>query len=177
MTVTASAIALGSNVGDSLATLRAAISALEAHAQVTVTVASSVYLTKPLGPPQPDIFNACILLKTTLTAPELLSLLLAIETTFGRVRSQHWGPRTLDLDLLLFGQQVLSTPTLQLPHPRMWQRGFVLVPLAEIAPNWHNPISGQTIAEISAVVGDAGVERLRDAPPLLSRIAGRSVVG
>ncbi|MEM6835218.1 MAG: 2-amino-4-hydroxy-6-hydroxymethyldihydropteridine diphosphokinase [Cyanobacteria bacterium P01_C01_bin.120] len=176
MTATASAIALGSNLGDSLATLRAAVSALEAHSQVVVTAVSSVYLTAPLGPPQPDIFNACVLLETTLTAPELLNLLLAIEATFGRVRSQHWGPRTLDLDLLLFGQQILSTAKLQLPHPRMWERGFVLVPLAEIAPDWRNPLSGQTVAEISAVVDHAGVKRLPDVSLLFSHTPKGSVV-
>ncbi len=162
-----SAIALGSNLGDSLTILQGAIAALTQPPHITVTTCSSIYTTAPVGPPQPDYYNACALLKTNLAPEALLRTLLQIEMTFGRVRRQRWGPRLLDLDLLLFGNVVMTTPTLQLPHPRMHERPFVLVPLAEIAAHWVDPISGKAIAQLAAGVSHEGVKRLATAPPLL----------
>ncbi len=89
--------------------------------------------------------------------PELLTALLAIESQFGRVRRQRWEPRLLDLDLLLYDDLILDTPTLQLPHPRMHERAFVLVPLAEIAPTWQEPVSGNLIAQLVQTVDCSGV--------------------
>ncbi|MEM8604621.1 MAG: 2-amino-4-hydroxy-6-hydroxymethyldihydropteridine diphosphokinase, partial [Cyanobacteria bacterium P01_H01_bin.121] len=113
------AIALGSNLGDSLAIFQGAVDQLSQHRDIIVVACSSLYQTAPVGPPQPDYLNACVLLETALAPEQLLRTLLQIEATFGRVRRERWGPRLLDLDLLLFGSLVLTLPTLQIPHPRM----------------------------------------------------------
>ncbi|MGF1461437.1 MAG: 2-amino-4-hydroxy-6-hydroxymethyldihydropteridine diphosphokinase [Leptolyngbyaceae cyanobacterium] len=161
-----SAIALGSNLGDSLGILQGAIAELEQHHAITLVRCSRLYRTSPVGPPQPDYLNACAVLQSGLPPDQLLELLLAIEVNFGRVRQERWGPRRLDLDLLLFGQQVIATPTLQVPHPRMWERAFVLVPLAEIASDWSDPISGRTVADFRAAIADQEVVPLVDVPLL-----------
>lgn len=151
---------MGSNLGDSLAILQGAAKALNQHPHIRVMSCSSVYRTAPVGPPQPDYRNACVLLETNLAPEELLRTLLQTEAQFGRERRERWGPRLLDLDLLLFGDVVMTTPTLQLPHPRMHERAFVLVPLTEIAGHWQDPISGKAIADIAAGVSHGGVERI-----------------
>ena len=156
------AIALGSNLGDSLAILKGAIKKLNQHPHITVKACSSVYQTAPIGPPQPDYLNVCAVLETDLAPEELLRTLLQIELAFGRVRRERWGPRLLDLDLLLFGNIVLTTPTLQIPHPRMHDRAFVMVPLSEIAGNWQDPISGKAIFQLAQMVTHEGVQRLPD---------------
>jgi 2-amino-4-hydroxy-6-hydroxymethyldihydropteridine diphosphokinase len=155
-----SAIALGSNLGDSRATLDAALQALAQTPGITLKAQSSWYQTAPIGPPQPDYLNGCALLEVRLTAQALLEILLRIEDQFGRTRQERWGARTLDLDLLLFGDVILNTPSLQIPHPRMCERAFVLVPLAEIAPNWIEPVSGKAIATLVQAVDCSGVRRL-----------------
>ena len=147
-----SAIALGSNLGDSLAILEAALETLAQTPGIIVKAKSSWYKTAPVGPPQPDYLNGCALLEVQLTPKELLETLLTIETQFGRTRNSRWGPRTLDLDLLLYNDLILDTATLQLPHPRMRQRAFVLVPLAEIAPVVVDPVSGMAIAQLLQTV-------------------------
>jgi 2-amino-4-hydroxy-6-hydroxymethyldihydropteridine diphosphokinase len=139
------AIGLGSNLGDSRSILVSAIDRLKSHAQIEVIAVSSWYLTAPIGPPQPDYLNGCATIETSLTALELLNILHAIESEFGRVRQEIWGARTLDLDLLLYDDLIIDLPQLQIPHPRMLERAFVLVPLAEIAPNWIEPKSGDSI--------------------------------
>ncbi len=154
------AIALGSNLGDSQSMLTNAIERLRSHPQIALTAVSSWYLTKPVGPPQPDYLNGCATLQTSLTAIDLLATLHAIEAEFGRVRGEHWGARTLDLDLLLYGNEIIDSLTLQVPHPRTIERAFVLMPLAEIAPNWIEPRSGQTIADLCDKLEYVGVERL-----------------
>jgi 2-amino-4-hydroxy-6-hydroxymethyldihydropteridine diphosphokinase len=143
-----SAIALGSNLGNSLAILEAAIKTLDQISNLTIKSRSSWYKTAPVGPPQPDYLNGCAILEVQLTPQELLETLLEVEHEFGRVRQEHWGPRTLDLDILLFGDLILDTPNLQIPHPRMTQRAFVLLPLAEIAPNFIEPVSGIAISQL-----------------------------
>jgi 2-amino-4-hydroxy-6-hydroxymethyldihydropteridine diphosphokinase len=143
-----SAIALGSNLGDSLIILEAAIQTLIETPAIKLLAKSSWYKTKPIGPPQPDYLNGCILLQVDIVADLLLEILLKIENKFGRIRKQKWGARTLDLDILLYGNQVINTPRLQIPHPRMCDRAFVLVPLAEIAPDWVEPVSGFAIKEL-----------------------------
>ncbi len=140
------AIALGSNLGDSQATLTGALEALNSHPDVAVRCRSSAYQTAAVGPPQPDYLNACAVLETRLSAFELLGQMLTTEQQFGRQRRERWGPRTLDLDLLLYDHLVIDQPELQVPHPRMAERAFVLVPLAEIAPDWVEPVSGKAIA-------------------------------
>lgn len=152
-----SAIALGSNLGDSHAILEAAIVILAKTPGITVTSQSSWYRTDPVGPPQPDYLNGCVILAVQLTPHDLLQTLLGIEKQFGRERRERWGPRTLDLDILLFDNLILDTPTLKIPHPRITERAFVLVPLAEIAPDWIEPISGCAIAQLVQRVDCSGV--------------------
>ena len=153
------AIALGSNLGDSLSTLEGALTVLAQTPGITVTARSHWYLTKAVGLPQPNYLNGCALLHVTLTPQALLETLLQTEAKFGRIRRERWGARTLDLDLLLFDDVILDTPTLQIPHPRMAERAFVLVPLAEIAPNWTEPISGNAIATLVQTVDCSEVRR------------------
>lgn len=155
-----SAIALGSNLGDSLTILTDALNSLAHTPDVTLTAKSSWYQTEPVGPPQPDYLNGCALLDVQMTPQELLGTLLKVEAQFGRVREGRNAPRTLDLDLLLFDDLILDTSNLQVPHPRMRERAFVLVPLAEIAPNWIEPVSGKAIAQLVQTVDCSGVSRL-----------------
>ncbi|MDX2232022.1 MAG: 2-amino-4-hydroxy-6-hydroxymethyldihydropteridine diphosphokinase [Leptolyngbyaceae cyanobacterium bins.349] len=152
-----SAIALGSNLGDSWQTLEAAVVRLGEMAG-TVKARSHWYQTAAIGPPQPDYLNGCVLLQTTLPPQTLLETLLAIERQFGRERRERWGARTLDLDLLLFDDLILETPSLQIPHPHLTERAFVLVPLAEIAPDWVEPVSRKAIADLAQTVDCSGVK-------------------
>jgi 2-amino-4-hydroxy-6-hydroxymethyldihydropteridine diphosphokinase len=158
--VTTCAIGLGSNLGDSLAILQQALQVLNALEGVGVKVRSQLYQTAPIGPPQPDYLNCCALLHTRLTPAALLVQLLVVEQHFGRVRQERWGPRLLDLDLLLFGSDVIQTPELVVPHPRMHERAFVLIPLRDIAADWQHPILGQTIAELAEAVDPSGIQRV-----------------
>jgi 2-amino-4-hydroxy-6-hydroxymethyldihydropteridine diphosphokinase len=146
LTDSSCAIALGSNLGDSRSILNNAIDRLKLHPQIKVTAVSRWYQTAPIGPPQPDYLNGCAIVETSLMPVDLLNTLQSIETEFGRVRLEHWGARTLDLDLLLYDDRIIDLPTLQIPHPRMTERAFVLEPLAEIAPHWLEPKSGKSIA-------------------------------
>lgn len=161
------AIALGSNLGDSLTTLEAALEYLAQTPGITLLKASPWYQTSPLGPTQPDYLNGCALLEVTLSPQAVLATLEAIENQFGRVRQQRWGPRTLDLDLLLYSDLVLETADLIIPHPRMAERAFVLVPLADIAPDLTDPCSGLTISQLLDQVDKTGVELFP-----LARISG-----
>lgn len=154
------AIALGSNLGDSFATLEAALTTLADISDIEVIARSPWYQTAPIGPPQPDYLNGCALLRVELSPEALLETLLQIEAQFGRVRQERWGARSLDLDLLLFDDLILDTPTLTVPHPRMHERAFVLVPLADIAPAWIEPVSQKAIAELVQRVDCSGVRRL-----------------
>ncbi|MEM8602538.1 MAG: 2-amino-4-hydroxy-6-hydroxymethyldihydropteridine diphosphokinase [Cyanobacteria bacterium P01_H01_bin.121] len=158
--MTPAAIALGSNLGDSPQIIRAAIEALHTTPGLDVTACSSLYRTAPMGPPQPDYCNACVTLNASLEPQALLHHLLAIEAQFGRVRRERWGPRLLDLDLLFYGQLTLETPALQVPHPRLYERAFVLIPLSEIAADWIDPISGQAIAQLARQIESTGIETL-----------------
>lgn len=154
------AIALGSNLGDSYSILEAALRALSELPGILLQARSHWYRTVAVGPPQPDFLNGCALLRVSLSPQALLEALLETETRFGRVRHQRWGPRTLDLDLLLYDDSILNTPALQLPHPRLHERAFVLVPLVEIVPDWVEPVSGKAIAELIQTVDCTGVRRV-----------------
>lgn len=157
------AIALGSNLGDSLAILEASLRRLNETPGLELLHRSRWYRTAPVGPPQPDYLNGCALFRVDRSPFAVLDLLLQTEREFGRVRRQRWGPRTLDLDLLWFDAIVLDTPTLTLPHPYLRERAFVLVPLTEIAPEWIDPISGKSIDRLLQEVDCSGVEPLKSA--------------
>jgi 2-amino-4-hydroxy-6-hydroxymethyldihydropteridine diphosphokinase len=147
-------ISLGSNVGDREANILAARRGLEARG-FRVTAMSSLYLTEPVdAPPQEWFLNAVAGGETALTPEALLQACLDTERELGRVRDVPRGPRTIDLDLLLYGNEVRDAPGLGLPHPRMHERRFVLVPLAEIAPGARHPILGLTAAEMLRLCPD-----------------------
>jgi 2-amino-4-hydroxy-6-hydroxymethyldihydropteridine diphosphokinase len=133
-------IGVGSNLGDSLARVRAAFESLAGLAGCRLVARSRLYRTRPFGPvPQGDFINAVAGMLTQLSAHELLAGIRGIEAAAGRVRSKRWGPRTLDLDLLVFGDQRIDTAELVVPHPGIAERGFVLAPLADIAPTLQVP--------------------------------------
>lgn len=155
-----SAIALGSNLGDSQLILQGALSTIAATPEISLLACSFWYQTKAIGPPQPDYINGCALLQVNISPQQLLETLLAIETSFGRVRTERWAARSLDLDLLLYDDLIVDTPTLTIPHPRMRERAFVLVPLADIAPQWVDPVSGRAIAELLKDVDCTGVRKI-----------------
>ncbi|HLO86771.1 MAG TPA: 2-amino-4-hydroxy-6-hydroxymethyldihydropteridine diphosphokinase [Nostocaceae cyanobacterium] len=156
------AIALGSNLGDSQATLAASLNTLAQTPGILLEAQSSWYKTKAVGPPQPDYLNACAILQVKMLPQTLLATLLAIEQKFGRTRQEHWGPRTLDLDLLLYDDLILNQPNLQIPHPRMRGRAFVLVPLAEIAPLWVEPVTQRLIQDLLQELDSSDVHLLLD---------------
>ncbi len=153
------AIGLGSNLGDSNQILESALEILAAEPGIQLVARSHWYQTVAVGPPQPDYLNGCALLQVSLSPPALLQVLIRVEAQFGRVRRVRWGPRSLDLDLLWYGQLCLETPTLQIPHPRMRERAFVLVPLAEIAPDWIDPVSGKAIAQLVETIDWTGIRQ------------------
>jgi 2-amino-4-hydroxy-6-hydroxymethyldihydropteridine diphosphokinase len=156
-------IALGSNLRDPAAQVRAGFEALAMLPDTRLAAVSSLYLTAPVGHlDQPDFVNAVALVETALGPRALLDELLAIERQFGRVRDVPNGPRTLDLDILLYGEVVHDDEVLTLPHPRMHERAFVLVPLAEIAPDAMIPGRGR--AGALAPNTDAGGITKLDAP-------------
>jgi 2-amino-4-hydroxy-6-hydroxymethyldihydropteridine diphosphokinase len=152
-------LGLGSNLGDRLHALRGALKRLNELPETEVTEVSSLYVTAPVGPvAQPRFLNAVAKIATRLPPDRLLRACLEIEAEFGRVRSVRWGPRTLDLDLLLYGGLHRADGALRLPHPRMTERAFVLAPLAEIAPRLL--IGDRTAAAWAAGIGRIGVSRL-----------------
>jgi 2-amino-4-hydroxy-6-hydroxymethyldihydropteridine diphosphokinase len=143
-------IALGANLGDRLATLRDAAKLLAETHTVELLAASSAWDTAPVGPPdQPRYLNAAVAVRTTLGPRALLETLLEIERRFGRVRSgSQWTARTLDLDIIIFGNSTVAEPDLVLPHPRFRERAFVLLPLAEIAPEARDPVTGESVESL-----------------------------
>lgn len=156
-------VGLGANLGDVAVTLPAALAALNDLPETTVSACSSFYRTPAWGmTQQPDFTNAVAALETRLGAHALLDALLAIERLFGRDRNldgPRWGPRPLDLDLLLYGDRVLDEPGLTLPHPRLHERAFVLVPLAQIAPALVVPERG-AVVDLLAAVDAAGIQAI-----------------
>jgi 2-amino-4-hydroxy-6-hydroxymethyldihydropteridine diphosphokinase len=145
-------VGLGGNLGNRRQILEGAIRALADVPGVTVQRVSSFLETEPVGgPPEQGMYlNAAIAIETTLGPFELLGVLQQIEARFGRARTVYWGPRTLDLDLLLYDDRIMDTPSLSVPHPGLKSRMFVLEPLAEIAPFAVDPVSKRTIAELLA---------------------------
>ncbi|TCW30352.1 2-amino-4-hydroxy-6-hydroxymethyldihydropteridine diphosphokinase [Gulbenkiania mobilis] len=156
-------VALGSNLEQPEQQIRAALAALDTLEGVRLVRASALYRTRPVGYlDQPDFINAVAEVETVLSASDLLSALLALETRFGRVRSFRNAPRVLDLDLLLYDGCEQAGPTLTLPHPRMHERAFVMVPLAELAPDRAVGSHG-TVAALAATLATPDIERLAEA--------------
>jgi 2-amino-4-hydroxy-6-hydroxymethyldihydropteridine diphosphokinase len=157
-------VALGANMpsaaGLPASTLRAALAAMPRHG-IEVLCVSPFYRTPAWpNPADPAFVNAVASVKTRLLPGELLKALLAIEKAFGRVRQKPNEPRVLDLDLLDYGGLVSDADVLMLPHPRLHERAFVLRPLADVAPAWRHPDTGQGVSQLLEIVGEAGVERL-----------------
>jgi 2-amino-4-hydroxy-6-hydroxymethyldihydropteridine diphosphokinase len=150
-------LGLGSNVGDREGNIRAAVARLAAWPGVAVERVSSLYETAPVGyTDQPDFLNAAVRVATTLAPRELLAACLAVERSLGRVRHERWGPRTIDVDILFYDDVALDTEELTLPHPRLAERCFVLVPLAEVAGA--EPVhAGRSATELAAACGDGAV--------------------
>lgn len=155
-------IALGSNLGDRARLIAAALERLDRLPGTRVVASSALYETDPIGPPgQPPYLNAAAAVRTSLDPRGLLEACLRIETDLGRVRGERWGPRTIDLDLLLHGRANIDEPGLRLPHPRLTERAFVLVPLAEIAPE--ALVGGRTVAAWAREADAGGVRRWESA--------------
>jgi len=154
-------IGLGSNLQNPRKQLEHALQALARLPESRLTATSALYQSRPVGPPQPDYLNAVACLHTALTPLTLLDQLQSIEDAQGRERKERWGPRTLDLDLLLYDDQKLALPRLQLPHPELAQRPFVLYPLADIAPDLTLP-GGDSLQDLLQTCPHEGLQRLTD---------------
>jgi 2-amino-4-hydroxy-6-hydroxymethyldihydropteridine diphosphokinase len=149
-------LALGSNLGNRTKNLRNAINALNSQEGIRVVRESSFYETEPVGgPDQGRFLNGVIEIETTYEPENLLKIVLSIENELGRVRREHWGPRTIDIDILTLGDLVYVSPTLSIPHPLMHERGFVLRPLLEIAPDFKHPVFGASGSDLLNVCLDA----------------------
>ncbi|MCF6265614.1 MAG: 2-amino-4-hydroxy-6-hydroxymethyldihydropteridine diphosphokinase [Desulfuromusa sp.] len=150
-------LGFGGNLGKPLNNFRRARQQLAEHPQVEVISSSPLYQTPPVGGPegQADYLNAAIEILTGLSALDLLQLCRQIENSAGRVRDLHWGPRTLDIDLLLVDDLIMDTPLLTLPHPRLQQRHFVLLPLNDLAPQLNHPVLNETIGHLLNILPTA----------------------
>ena len=180
-------IGLGSNLGDRRKTLDRAVAQLAQHPRITIAAKSRWHETPPIGGPdqQSSFLNGAVVVETSLVPQAVLAVLHRIETDLGRRRTERWGPRTVDLDLLLYDQQVMSTPSLVLPHPRMAWRRFVLEPAAEVAAEMVHPPTGWTVARLLdhlrtavpyvAITGSIGAGKTHLAEQLAGQISARLV--
>ena len=152
------ALAFGGNIGDPVAAFAAALKGLRDHADVGLGRLSSIYRTPPWGKiDQPEFLNMAVLIETSLAPQDLLAFCLDLERAGGRERRQRWGPRTLDIDILTYGDAVIDQARLQIPHPRISERAFVLTPLAEILPR--RLIGGRSVTELLAAATDETIRR------------------
>jgi 2-amino-4-hydroxy-6-hydroxymethyldihydropteridine diphosphokinase len=156
VTAVRACVALGSNLDEPVGQVQRAFAELDAMPATRLVARSRLYRTVPVGPPQPDYVNAVAVLDTALDPETLFDGLLAIEAAHGRVRAERWGPRTLDLDLLVYGGAVIDTPRLTVPHPQLAVRSFVLVPLAEVAGDLVVPGLGR-VSDLRAACRAEGV--------------------
>ena len=160
-------LALGSNLGDRLATLQSAVDALLATPGVNGVAVSPVYETEPVGgPEQPDYLNAVLLVDTSLSPRALMQRALSVEDEQGRVRGERWGPRTLDVDVVSVGDLTVDEPDLHLPHPRAHERAFVLVPWVDVDPSARLPELGP----VADLLGRLGGDGVRPRPDLRLRM-------
>ena len=149
-------LGLGTNLGDRVANLQAALAGLAR--EMAVTAVSPIYQTPPWGvTDQPDFLNLCLVAQTDLSPTELLTFVKSLEVEIGREPAKRWGPRLIDIDLLFYANQIIETETLIMPHPQIAERAFVLRPLADVAPDFVHPVLGKTIAELCDVVDDEGI--------------------
>jgi 2-amino-4-hydroxy-6-hydroxymethyldihydropteridine diphosphokinase len=156
-------IAMGSNLGDRLDCLQGGLDGLFDTPRLRFLAVSPVYQTAPVGgPEQPEYLNAVVIGETSMRAQDLLERCHSLEDAFGRVRGEPWGPRTLDLDLIVYGDEVSDSPGLTLPHPRAHERAFVLAPWHDADPDAEIPGRGK-VADLLAAIGMAGVARLEGA--------------
>lgn len=153
-------IGLGSNIGDREGALLSAIEWLSRIDGARVLRKSSLYESAPVGPPQPRFLNAALELECDLEPAQLLAIVQQIEKEMGRTKSTHWGPRPIDLDILLWGGRVVADENLQIPHPSLHERRFALEPLSELSPGAVHPIFGLTVAELLSNVQQQDVVRL-----------------
>jgi len=156
-------IGIGSNQGDPVFQVRSAIKAIAQAADISLEQTSSLYLSPPMGPSdQPNYVNAVAMISTSHDSFQLLTCLQGIERDHGRIRSiKRWGPRTLDLDILLFGTESIDTETLRIPHEGLTERPFVVVPLSEIAPDLTLP-NGECVSDLAARMQSQTLTRLRE---------------
>lgn len=150
-------VGLGANLGEPLFAFRQAIAAMRSWLQVGAV--SAVYQTQAIGPEQPDFMNAAVRGTTDLAPEQVLGRLLELEQTAGRVRRERWGPRTLDLDLLWLHDRVVEVPGLSVPHPRLKERAFALLPLLDVAPEALDPATGEAYRDIYAALSAQRVEK------------------
>ncbi|MGV1917197.1 2-amino-4-hydroxy-6-hydroxymethyldihydropteridine diphosphokinase [uncultured Agrobacterium sp.] len=155
------ALGLGGNVGDPKAAMATALAALNAHHDCRLVSVSELYRTPPWGKTdQADFFNCCALIETRLAAETLLDLCLDIERGMKRVRVERWGPRTIDIDVLTYGAAHIVTERVEIPHPRMMERAFVLMPLADIAPDME--VNGRRVSEWLSDADKSGIVRANE---------------
>ncbi len=156
-------IAMGSNMGDRLDYLQGGLDGLFDTPRITFLAVSPVYETAPVGgPEQPDYLNAVVIAETSMPAQAVLERCHSLEDAYGRVRDERWGPRTLDLDLIIYGDEVSNSPGLTLPHPRAHERAFVLAPWLDADPQAQIPGCGP-VADLLAALGTAGIARVEGA--------------
>lgn len=166
-------IGIGANLGDREKTLQNAVGVLDAHPEIAVVATSAVYETAPVGVvDQPRFLNAALQIRSRLSVRKLLNYLLLVERQFGRTRRTRWGPRTVDLDILLYGDVVIHQPGLQVPHPHLHERAFVLIPLCDLNPHLKHPVLRQSMRVLAASLRDSPVRKI-EGLNLLKREDGR----